>query len=103
MHTTPTAPSTDHRRTLANVEKLRGLALIATVQHGEAIRAGGYTTSHGDEVLPTDPAEFSNEDLATFYTLAAQLIEGHLLTQRHMTPAVEKFVSRVLGYAGVQA
>lgn len=102
MPTTATDPATDPRRQSRHADKLRDLAIVATRQHGEALRAGGYTTGLADDVHPTDPAEFSNEDLATFYTLGASLIVSSLTTQTSLSAIENKFVSRILDYAGVQ-
>lgn len=94
-----TDPTTDQRRETRHAEQLRSAAVVETAQHGEALRAGGYTSGLGDDVLVTDPAEFSHEDLATFYSVASRLIER---AQEGLSPVEHKFVSRLLDYAGIQ-
>lgn len=102
MALTSTDPTTDSRRESRHADQLRDAAIVQTAQHGEALRAGGYTSGLGDEVLVTDPAEFSHEDVATFYLLAAQVIDQRLNHQQSLTPVEDRFVSRVLDHAGLE-
>jgi hypothetical protein len=99
MATTTTDHTTDPSRFSA---ELRNEVIYATAKHGEALREGGYISGLGDEVLVTDPAEFTHQDLATFYGLAASLIEGELATGVPLSPAEKQFVDRMVGYAGLK-
>lgn len=97
---TTTAP--DPRRDMHHGDKLRDASIAEAAKHTEAVRAGGYTSGLGDEVLVTDPAEFTHQDLAMFYGLAARLIYRQPTTGVKLSQAEDKFVSRMLDHAGIE-